>query len=197
MPGYTRRAPRHHSGFTLIELLVVIAIGAILLGVGLPNLQGFIVSNRLSAQANDLNTALQFARSEALRRNTTVSLRRVESAGAGNWSDGWTVFTDSNANGSLDGTDEVLRIGPALPPPLTLHASANLANAVSFNGGGRSPQSAGVFVLCHGDQLAVDGVPRSRLVLINASGRVRMGTDSDHDGVPETDTGAAGSCTQP
>ncbi|MEG0822394.1 MAG: GspH/FimT family pseudopilin [Burkholderiaceae bacterium] len=197
MPGFTRATAHRNHGFTLIELLVVIAIATILLGIGVPNLQSFLIKHRLSTQANDLHTALQFARSEALRRNAPVTLRRVGATGTGNWSAGWTLFSDANGNGVIDSSDVVLRESPALPAPLTLYSSDKLASSLTFDGRGRAASGGGSFVLCHGDDLAIDGQSRSRAVLINAAGRIRLGTDANQDGVIETDTGAVSSCTQP
>ncbi len=57
-----------HRGFTLIELLVVIAIMGVTLTIGLPSLQTTIASNRLTASANDMLSALQYARSESIKR---------------------------------------------------------------------------------------------------------------------------------
>lgn len=57
-----------HRGFTLIELLVVIAIMGVTLTIGLPSLQSTIASNRLTASANDMLSALQYARSESIKR---------------------------------------------------------------------------------------------------------------------------------
>jgi type IV fimbrial biogenesis protein FimT len=79
-------------GFTLPELLVTIAVASILLGIAVPSFSGLIVDNRLTTQANDLVSAINFARSEAIKRNRTVSLCRASStaatacvASAGEW----------------------------------------------------------------------------------------------------------------
>lgn len=63
---------RPSQGFTLVELMVAVALLAILLGLAVPSFQTTIARNRLSTQANELLSALQASRSEALRRNRTV-----------------------------------------------------------------------------------------------------------------------------
>lgn len=181
-------------GFSLIELLVVIAIAAILLGVGVPGMQSYIVSSRLAGSANDLYTALNYARSEAVRRQVQVALAHNGAAGSRDWSSGWTMFVDANGNGALDAGEEVLRVGAALDAPLTLFGSANFANFVAFDATGRLTTGGGSFVLCHGTALVVDGEPRARAVLVNGSGRVRMALDSNGDQIPETDTGPVPNC---
>ena len=63
---------RRRRGFTLIELLVVVALIAIVLAIGVPSFNRFIVQNRLKAITAQMVSDLQFARSEAATRNTKV-----------------------------------------------------------------------------------------------------------------------------
>ena len=67
--------PEYNSGFTLIELMVTIAIAAILLGIAIPSFTETIASNRLTTNANALVTALNFARSEAVKRGIQVTVQ--------------------------------------------------------------------------------------------------------------------------
>lgn len=70
------------SGFTLVELLVTIALGSILLALAVPSFNGFIIANRLTTQANEMVAAINFARSEAIKRNGSISLCRANSTEA-------------------------------------------------------------------------------------------------------------------
>jgi type IV fimbrial biogenesis protein FimT len=97
-------APMSASGFTLIELLITIAIASVLLAVAVPSFNGMIVSNRLTTQANDMVGAINFARSEAIKRNASLTFCRVGSVdaiacatGAGPWQH-WIV---RNAAGTV------------------------------------------------------------------------------------------------
>ena len=56
------------SGFTLVELMITLAIAGILVAVGIPSFNSTISSNRLTSYANELVTALNLARSEAVKR---------------------------------------------------------------------------------------------------------------------------------
>jgi type IV fimbrial biogenesis protein FimT len=92
-----RRGARRVSGFTLIELLVTISVASVLLAIAVPSFNQLILINRLTAQANEVVSALNFARSEAIKRNTRVSLCRVNpsqpdicAAAAGSWQN-WIV----------------------------------------------------------------------------------------------------------
>lgn len=191
------RVRRAQHGVSLIEVLIVLTIAAILLGVGVPNLQAYIATNRLVSSTQEFYTALQFARSEALRRGAQVTIRHTGTAGSRDWSSGWEMFVDENRNGVRDGSEEQLRVGGAVAAPLTIFASANFATFIAFDGSGRLTTNGGTFVVCHGPNLVDGNQPRSRAVLVNGAGRVRPARDSNNDGIPEKDTGAVASCTNP
>jgi type IV fimbrial biogenesis protein FimT len=61
-------------GFTVVELLVALTIAVILLAVGVPSFSGYLARKRLEGTFNELQTDLQFARSEAVARNRFVRL---------------------------------------------------------------------------------------------------------------------------
>lgn len=62
------------SGFTLVEMMIAVAIMAILLAVGMPAFQTFIQNIQIRTAAESMQSGLNLARTEALRRNARVSL---------------------------------------------------------------------------------------------------------------------------
>ena len=97
-------------GFTLLELMVVLALAAVILGLGAPNFRDFQRNNRLTVAANDVLGVVITSRSEALRRQITVSMcpsadPEDEDATCGDGS-GWIVFEDPDANCERDAGEE-------------------------------------------------------------------------------------------
>jgi len=144
------------KGFTVIELMIVMGVMGILLAVGLPGLQDTISRISTNTQAKTLVSSLNFARSEAIKRGTLVSICSSSSGtdcAANSWADGWIVFVDNNgdangAAGSVDVGDEVLRVYQGLG-----------GNSLSFTAGLQQydPQGFGTnaaartFLLCPED----------------------------------------------
>lgn len=181
-------------GFSLIELLVVLALAAILLLLAVPGVRSFLAVVRLDAATTDLTGALALARSEAIRRGLRVALRNT--AGGGNWGGGWQMFVDADSDGVLDAGETVLRRQAALPTPLSLYANANYTNYIAFKADG-TVNNVGSFILCYDGVLVEAGQSRSRALIVSWAGRVRLGQDSDGDGLPEKDSGEISSCTNP
>ena len=65
-------------GFTLIELMITLAVFALLLMVGLPSMTTWVQNQQVRTSAEGLQAGLQFARAEALRRNTAVRFQLVD-----------------------------------------------------------------------------------------------------------------------
>ena len=102
-----RRLKLRARGFTLIELVTTITVMAILAGLALPSFSAFIANQRIRNVSFDLMAAITLARSQAVTRNTNVSLQRVGTEWDGGWrvTDGTLRFHDQEAYKNLSITD--------------------------------------------------------------------------------------------
>ncbi|WP_019626001.1 GspH/FimT family pseudopilin [Thioalkalivibrio sp. ALJT] len=101
------------QGFTLVELMVTIAVFAVLASIAVPSFRFIIENNRVTTAANELTTAFNYARSEAVRRGLPVSVCPLDGA----WADGWQVVRSEGCGGDL------LREWTELPTRVTITAS--------------------------------------------------------------------------
>jgi type IV fimbrial biogenesis protein FimT len=136
-------------GITIIEIMVTLAIASVLIGLAVPAFNAFVAQRTLTAQVNDFMVAVQYARSEAGRRGTTVSVQAVNPGTASNeWGPGWCVVVGTPGACPNDGTE--LRDFASLGAN-TLDGTGALdgVGALSFNSRGLLLVPAGTLNLCN------------------------------------------------
>lgn len=178
---------KRQRGVTLVELMVTLAVLAILLAVGIPSWSETIRNNRLESAAHTFLNALNYARTEAIRRGQSVTVRKSGSQ----WEEGYFAFVDLNANGIEDSGETRLRTWPALPSGYTLRTnSSNFTNFIRYNSRGEVANNAvgGTFAICYQNQLA-----KSRAVIVTPL-RPVLAADRNGNTIPESDNGDIGSC---
>lgn len=152
----------------MIELLVTMAVAAILLAVAVPSYRSFMISSRIATESNDFLAALNLARSEAIKRNSPVTLCKSANATScattGDWAQGWIVFEDCNSNGVVDtatcldrdnsgsaDNEAIIRVHAAMPAGWSMNGGAAFGSYLTYysiprvTGSGTPP---GTFVLC-------------------------------------------------
>jgi prepilin-type N-terminal cleavage/methylation domain-containing protein len=117
-----RRAQRRTRGFTLPEALAALAVAALLAVMAVPTLRGLLEGHRVKTASFELFMTLNFARSEAIKRATPVT---IAPSGAG-WHGGWRI---------LDATGKVLKFQPAFPNGIQITGPDN----VVYERDGRMP----------------------------------------------------------
>lgn len=146
------------QAFTLIELLITVSIVGILLITIVPAMHRFITHNEAVTETNNIVAALQFARSEAIKRGVNVKLCKK-----GNWRDGQVVETSQG---------KILRDFSALPvgDKLILDSSFGQNNCVEFSSIGYTSngQRGTFYYYPHNEDSEM------RKIIINATGRVRV-----------------------
>jgi prepilin-type N-terminal cleavage/methylation domain-containing protein len=128
---------RQDTGFSFLEVMVVMAIMAILSAIAIPGIIQWLPKHRVGVAARDVKSTLEFARSNAIKRNTEV---RVDFDWA---NDSLTVVEVLEIN---PGTfvETILRIRQ-MPGDVDLQ-DIDLGTPVKFSGHGISSESGRVRV---------------------------------------------------
>lgn len=126
------------NGFTLIELLITLTIAAILLALAMPSFNKQVSQSRTKTATLTLLDAIETTRSTAVFRNKRMVLLAKDKK----WHLGWTLFSDDNNNGSLDGDEEILAKNGKLQGVFSIPKSEKSAinTYVSFVGTGEGRQ---------------------------------------------------------
>lgn len=94
------------AAFTLVELMVTLVLMGVIAAFAFPSFSNMIQNNQSQSASSSLLSALNFARSEAVTRSSTV----VAIPNNSGWANGFTIGVDSNGDGDLsDSGDELLR----------------------------------------------------------------------------------------
>jgi len=149
-------------GFTTVEVLMALVVLGILAALAVPSLTNFANEQRLTGAINVLAADLQYARAEAIKRNSRVLVCARTTAGATSctgaatlWQNGWVVCyaaasgTDCDTTNPLpDGSQNPMRKTSALNPRVRLTTTTPL---IGFTPTGATSNSGGVTLSLNGD----------------------------------------------
>ena len=153
LPASTRSSVRHSPaaarGFTITETMVTVAVLVILIGLATPSFREIILAQGVKTASFDVFSGLILARSEAVTRNSTVTI----TPSGGNWSDGWTI---------ADASGEVVRRQDRMPQVII-----SGPGSVTYNGAGRvTTGGTSISLMANGGR-----APHARCISIDLSGR--------------------------
>lgn len=179
-----------NRGISLIEVAITLVILALLIALGAPSFQTWLLNTQIRNSAEAMSAGLQLARGEAVRRNqavqfTLVSLTNpavldnacvVSATGAS-----WIVSLDDPSNKCASDVSDstVPRIvgkraagdGSAAASVAGSDASGNAASSVTFNGFGRTN---GANPLAQINVTSASNGARALRVQISSGGAIRL-----------------------
>jgi type IV fimbrial biogenesis protein FimT len=120
------------QGFTLVELLATLLVATLLLTLGVPAMRDFVLDGRIVAATNNYVTSINLARATAIKQqrnaqicvSTTWNSSPPTCTGGTNWTNGWVVWVDQDADTVLD-ANEVLRVSETQTGGTSLNGAAS------------------------------------------------------------------------
>lgn len=144
----------YQQGLTFPEVMTVLLIMSVLVSFAGPSLGEMVKQTRLRSEADRVLTSLNYARSEAIKLNSFVSICRSSDGGSctGGWNDGWIVFSDNDGDGVVDGGDgdTVLSVYAGLPESYSFSSDIS-SSYLSYFADGSYASGAGTIRICSYD----------------------------------------------
>jgi len=182
------------AGITLIEILVVLSLLVFLLfKLSTMDFSTSKTNNIVDNYMETLLRAVSMARQIAISENRMVTFCRSNDGQhcQGQWVDGSIIFTDRNADSLVNGDDRIVfRLDPFMTDGNLKFSSFRNRQYVQLTPLGTTNYQNGNFTYC-----PVNGDPHLvRQMVISLSGRSRMASDNDNDGIVENSQGKPLNC---
>ncbi len=152
-------------GFTLVELLMTVVVLSILIALAVPSFREMMDKNAVTTAANDLLSSVLIARSEAVKRESPVVIRKVSS-----WGSRYQVFNDLNGNNNFNASTESPVILDNILPDSSVTITGNGAAStyIRFNPRGRASLTTS------NDYFSISKGSATRYICFSATGRPRI-----------------------
>lgn len=158
---------RKFSGFSLIELMIAVGLVAVFASLAIPSFQTLVANNRQTAQLNDMISSLNYARTEAVRRGSPVTVCSSSDFatcnGGVNWHNGWIVVFNPGIAG-----EEILNVYQGFEGANTLVTTGSAIARFDYQPTGFRATGAGAVTLALCDPR---GLEFASQIQISPSGR--------------------------
>ena len=91
------RSRRRLAGFSLLELMLTLTVLGILVSIAIPSFSYLAANTKMKGASTNLHLALLKARSEAVKRSSTVTITPTTGT---NWAGGWTMTAGATRRSS-------------------------------------------------------------------------------------------------
>jgi type IV fimbrial biogenesis protein FimT len=169
--------PRRLAGFSLIELMTVVVVLGIFAAMALPGFSYLSRSTRIKGAATTLYLALIKTRSEAVKRNASVTIRATGTGG--DWQSGWQIVDAANnvlvAQEALKGGCTATLTTSYLAAAGTDLANSNAAiTSVTFQSSGRVLTARPQFAISYGQRSSDKTTSLARCLTVQTNGTPQL-----------------------
>lgn len=162
-------------GLTVVEVLIIFSVIAVILLLTAPQISALVQDRNVKNTASELYGSLILARGEAAKRHSTARICPSSDGRScridGNWSRGWLVYSDGNANGDPEKM-EIIQVFEPRGREVRVSASGAVANDASFTVEGlleNQESGKGIFKICRSGSSS-----GSRKITVDQDGGVDM-----------------------
>ena len=175
-------------GITLVEVMLTLSLLGITLTFVLPHAQSLVLQHRIIATLNSASAHLQFAKHYAITHMVDVSICPTTdyTQCSNDWSQSKMMFVDNNTNGAREASEPLLRSWQIATSGVQMSSSVNITR---FYMAGLSATPT-TWTICDTRHEA----RYTRALFVSLQGRISVSRDHNHDGIHDTNAGAALTC---
>ena len=162
-------------GLTVVEVLIIFSVIAVILFLTAPQISALVQDRNVKNMASELYGSLILARGEAAKRRSSGRICPSSDGRScrvdGNWSRGWLVYSDGNANGDPEKM-EIIQVFEPRGREVRVSASGAVASDASFTIEGlleNQESGKGTFKICRSGSSS-----GSRKITVDQNGGVDM-----------------------